>query len=371
MKSFFHGAAALSGLIIGVGIFGVPYVTAQVGFWVGLFWIGAVGALVLVVHLLYGEIVSATPGTHRLPGYVGWVFGKKVKKIILITDVVRFWGLQLAYLIVGGTFLAILLQPYFKGDVAAYSVALFAVVALITFFGLRIVDRVEFYLAALLVGAFLIIVGRSLAQIDFANLLVGSRGGGFFSPYGVIMVSLSGAAAIPEIWDIVKRNKKTFRASIIFGTLIPLIVTALFALAVVGVTGINTSEEAISGLQGALGHEIVLFGAFVGFLAIITSYMVIALYLQEVLKYDFLVKHTPAWGFAVGVPLLLFLMGAQSFISVIDVVGSVLFGIEGIVIVAVAIVIMRRKRISWLFWKSFAGIIAAILLSVGVLQKLL
>ena len=197
MKRFLHAVATLSGLIIGVGIFGVPFVAAQVGFKTALFWIVLVGLLVMAVHLFYGEVVAATPGKHRLPGYVGPILGAHAKQIVLITDLVRFWGLQLAYLIVGGTFLSLLLTPYFGGDAFLYSLILFAVVALSTFFGLRMVDRIEFFLTWLLLGAILLIIGRAVPYIQIENLLRAGEGG-FFIPYGIMIVALSVAPAPPE-----------------------------------------------------------------------------------------------------------------------------------------------------------------------------
>lgn len=369
MKKFLHAVATLSGLIIGVGIFGVPYVTAQVGFKAGIFWIAAVGILVMAVHLFYGEVVAATPGKHRLPGYVGRVMGKSGKQIVMITDLVRFWGLQLAYLIVGGTFLSLLLAPYFGGDAFLYSLILFAVVAVSTFFGLRFVDRIEFVLTWFLLGAILLIVGRAAPHIQIENLLqVGE--GGFFLPYGVIIVALAGAPAIPEMWDIVRGRRKIFRSAIIVGTLIPIIVTALFAWAVVGVTGSGTSPEAIEGLRGALGTRIVTLGAFAGLLAILTSYLVIALYMQEMLRYDFLVKRTPAWAGALSIPLLLFFIGAHNFIEVIDIIGSVLFGIEGILILGAAVLMLWRKKTRSRSIKIAIAILVGLCFALGVLQKL-
>lgn len=369
MKSFLHAVATLSGLIIGVGIFGVPFVTAQVGFKAGMFWIVLVGLLVMAVHLFYGEVVAATPGKHRLPGYVGRIMGAHTKQIVMITDLVRFWGLQLAYLIVGGTFLSLLLTPYFGGDAFLYSLILFAVVAFSTFFGLRFVEKIGFVLTWFLLGALLLIVGRAAPHVQVENLLrVGE--GGFFLPYGIMIVALAGAPAIPEMWDIVRGRKKMFRLAIVVGTLIPIIITVLFAWAVVGVTGSGTSPEAIEGLRGALGTHVVTLGAFAGLLAILTSYLVIALYMQEMLRYDFLVKRTAAWGFAVSLPLLLFFIGAHDFIEVIDLIGSVLFGIEGIIILGAAVLIMRRRKTGSRKFKIFTAIIVGLCFALGVLQKL-
>ncbi|MDO8505690.1 MAG: aromatic amino acid transport family protein [bacterium] len=369
MKRFLHAVATLSGLSIGVGIFGVPFVTAQVGFKVGMFWIALVGLLVIAVHLFYGEVVAATAGKHRLPGYVGRVMGPHAKQIVMITDLVRFWGLQLAYLIVGGTFLSLLLTPYFGGDSFLYSLILFAFVALSTLFGLRFVNRIEFVLTWFLLGAILLIVGRAVPHIQIENLLAFGKGS-FFLPYGIIIVALGGAPAIPEMWDILRGRKKMFRAAILVGTLIPILVTGLFTFAIVGVTGSGTSLEAVEGLRGALGARIVTLGAFAGFLAILTSYLVIALYMQEMLRYDFLVKRSLAWGFAVSIPLLLFLIGAHNFIEVIDIIGSVLFGIEGIIILVASVLIMRRRKTSARGIKIGIAIIVGLCFALGVIQKL-
>ncbi len=370
MKRFFHGVATLCGLIVGVGMFGVPFVAARAGLGVGMFWIGLLGSVILLLHLFYGEVISATPGKHRLPGYVGHFFGKKWKRVVMVIDVLRFWGLQIAYMIVGGTFLSLLFHDAFGGTPRFYSIILFFIVAVITYFGLRLVDRIEFAMTWILLGAFLLIIVRAFGHFNPAHI-VAATGQGFFLPYGVVMVSLAGAAAIPEVWDIVGRRKKIFRASIIVGTIIPIILTAFFALAVVGASGSATSQEAISGLRNIFGSGILMIGAGVGALSIATSYIVIALYLQEALRYDFLVKHTPAWLFAVGVPFVLFVSGVQSFVNIIDIIGAVFFGLEGILIVALALAVAKRRRLHITFLTRAAGVLVALLLLFGVMHKLI
>ena len=69
-------------------------------------------------------------------------------------------------------------------------------------------------------------------------------------------------------------------------------------------------------------------------------------------------------------PLLLFFAGARSFIEVIDIIGSVLFGIEGVLIVAVALAMVRRRKLGWVRFKTIVGILAALVLALGVIQKL-
>src|SRR3989338_7927286 len=104
MRVFLQSTATLIGMIVGVGIFGVPYVVAQVGFVPGLAWILGIGLLILAVHLLYGEVVTATSGRHRLPGYAERYLGRPFKHILAIAEVLGYWGASVAYIIVGGRF---------------------------------------------------------------------------------------------------------------------------------------------------------------------------------------------------------------------------------------------------------------------------
>ena len=59
----------LVGMIIGVGIFGVPYVLSRAGLVPGIFYFIVLGAAIILVHLFYGEAVLRTNGRHRLVGY--------------------------------------------------------------------------------------------------------------------------------------------------------------------------------------------------------------------------------------------------------------------------------------------------------------
>ena len=64
-KNFCGATATLIGTIVGVGIFGVPYVVAKSGFLLGLLFLFGLGGVALLLHLFYGEIVLRTPGGSR------------------------------------------------------------------------------------------------------------------------------------------------------------------------------------------------------------------------------------------------------------------------------------------------------------------
>src|SRR3989339_612129 len=90
--NFFYAVAILIGMIIGAGIFGIPYVVAQAGFAVGLFYLVLLGGAVMLLHLFYGEIVLRTKQEHRLIGYAAKYLGKEAKKIATLTVLFEYYG---------------------------------------------------------------------------------------------------------------------------------------------------------------------------------------------------------------------------------------------------------------------------------------
>src|SRR3989344_3479182 len=99
------GTLMLSGMIIGAGMFAIPFVFSQAGFWLGIFELVLLGVVVIVIHLSYAEVVLATGETHRLPGYVGIYLGRWGKMISFASIALSALGTLLVYLLLGSTFL--------------------------------------------------------------------------------------------------------------------------------------------------------------------------------------------------------------------------------------------------------------------------
>src|SRR3972149_565150 len=68
-RKFLHAVAVLVGTMVGAGVYGVPFVFAKAGFWVGTVWLVAVAGLLCVLQLLFAELTLATQGVHQLVGY--------------------------------------------------------------------------------------------------------------------------------------------------------------------------------------------------------------------------------------------------------------------------------------------------------------
>jgi len=61
-KKFWAATFTLTGTMIGAGVLGLPYVFAQSGFVIGLFWLIILGSILIFVNLSLGEITLRTKG---------------------------------------------------------------------------------------------------------------------------------------------------------------------------------------------------------------------------------------------------------------------------------------------------------------------
>jgi len=340
-KSFFYAVAVLIGMIVGVGIFGIPYAVAQAGFVAGLFYLVILTVAILIVHLLYGEIVLRTPSDHGLVGYADKYLGASGKRVMGAVIIFEFYGGLLAYLIAGGKFLNVALGRFLGGSDMIWSLVFFSVGALIVFAGLKTVAPSEFFMTIFMVAIAAIIFIKGAPIIKITNLPA-VNWAKFFLPYGIILFSLTGGAAIPEVRQILKNQEHNFKKIIVLGTLIPAVVYFFFTLGIVGVTGSATSKDAISGLTPHFGAWVVMLGAIFGFLAVITSYLVVATNLRRVFRQDYKINKFLAWALVCFVPLILYWLGINDFIYVIGLVGALAVGAEGIMTI---LIYWRAKKL--------------------------
>jgi len=331
-KKFLSAMSVLIGVIIGAGIFGIPYVVAKGGIIPGLFYFLVLSLVVLLLHLCFGEVVLRTKEKHRLVGFAQKYLGKWGKFLITISTILGTTGVLLAYLILGGEFLKIIF--YFSNLSPFHFTLIFWVILIYFIFkGIKAIGPTEiftnftFFLIISIVFYFL------LPKINLENFsLINLKE--IFLPYGVIMFSLVGFVGIPEMADILKTSeeRKSFKKIIIIASAIVIILYLLFSLAIVGVSGENTSPETLSGLVPFLGQKIIILGALFGVITLADSFLVICLFLRNTLIYDFRFPKILASFISSGLPLILFLIGLRAFILVIGFVGTILGMIEGVVI---------------------------------------
>lgn len=332
------------GAIVGVGLFGLPYAFAQGGFALGLLEFLFLGGMLVVLQLMVGEIVAQTPGHHRLVNYIGIYTGRFWKWVTLVALSLGIWGALLAYMLVGGTFLHLLLSPVLGGDPAMYSYALAIIASALVLGGLTLASRIEYLVVGALLFLFTFIILASVPQVEVSHYATLNLKD-FFIPYGVILFSLSGMGIVPELKDVLgKKYQRLLSPVIVTGMAIILVLYALFAFAVVGVTGGETSSMAFEGLIPHLGETFRVVATLLGSLTILSIYMVLGIELLNTFKFDFNLRHRTAWFLVCAVPVILFAVGMREFVDIIGFVGSVFGGILGI-LVALSYWAMRRRGI--------------------------
>ena len=331
-----YAIAIISGTIIGAGIFALPYVTLQVGFWVILAYFLILGSLVVLIHLFFGELSLKTPDFKRLPGFAKIYLGKQGQIIAYISTIFGIFGALLAYLILGGGFLtelAKLYLPALGGNILFYTLFYFFIGAFLIFYGIKAIEKVEFWGLILFLVILFAVFFKGASFINIDNLFIGrGQWSNLFLPYGVILFSLWGAALIPEAEEMLGERKKMFSKIIPVTILIPALVYLFFIYITLGITGVQTTEDALSGLTNVLGDRIVALALLFGLLTTFTSFVALGLTLKKVFCYDLRLSKKLAWLITCFIPLFLYLIGIQSFIAVIGVVGGIMLAVDGILI---------------------------------------
>src|SRR3989344_4911259 len=159
-------AVLVSG-VIGVGIFGVPFVFAKAGFLTGLFFLAGLTALILAINLAYGEIILRTDQTHHLVGYAGIYLGDLVKKVAFFTFLLGIYSALLAYIVVAGEFLTNVVSLKFYFPPGSLSIVFFVAGALAVAAGLKTLARVDFWVASFYVVAVAGIGLLGISHIEF------------------------------------------------------------------------------------------------------------------------------------------------------------------------------------------------------------
>lgn len=344
LTGFVEAVLVLSGMIIGVGMFAIPYSFAAVGFWLGTIELIILVGVILLFHLLYGEVILQTPEFHRMPGYAKLYLGRPAVFLARFSALLGITGVLLAYILLGSKFLQnIFWQFGIGGDNLVWAAIVTGAAALITVFPLRKEAAVNGILTSVLI-VFTVFLSVYLLFFHFdAARLGGFNPSNIFIPYGILLFALSGGAVIPDLVMVLGRDRIGVRRAIFTGTLIPAVLYFIFALAVVGTFGVAVGEETVSNLASLDGVYLVFFGSLVGFLAVFTSLVVLGKSFQLLFNLDFKVPRILAWSMATLIPFAFFLAGLHNFIAIIGAVGAISVGIDSALTIEMYNAIEKRK----------------------------
>jgi tyrosine-specific transport protein len=330
VKKFLYALALFCGTVIGVGLFGLPYVASKIGFIPLLFYFIGLGVVAIISVLIYGEMISRTKGKHRLPGYVGIYLGKKFKNLSFVTQTIGMTGAMLAYIIVGGGFLSDLVRPYLGGPKVLYILIFFAAGSFIIYLTSKEVAQTELVMLFFFFVVIGLLIYRCLPFISVSNFS-GFNLKYFFLPYGVVLFSIWGASIVPEVKDfLAPKHINLLKPVLISGILISIITYLIFVIAILGVTGSQTTPDALTGLQNVFSDGVIIIFLIFGILTTFTSYITLGLTLKKVFWYDLKLPRLISWFLVVIIPLSLYALGITNFIVIISFTGAVTLGIDTI-----------------------------------------
>jgi amino acid permease len=79
---------------------------------------------------------------------------------------------------------------------------------------------------------------------------------------------------------------------------------------------------------------LIVAGNIFAFFTLSTSFLSLGIGLKQILEFDLRVDRRIAWLLVALAPFLLFLSGFKDFISILSLVGSISFGVSGLLIIA-------------------------------------
>ena len=113
-----------------------------------------------------------------------------------------------------------------------------------------------------------------------------------------------------------------------------MIVTVVITdIAVIGVTGGNTTEIASIGLATVFGGFGYIVLHLFAILAMASSFIALGYALKESYRIDFKLPHSEAWMLTVALPVVLIMIGARLFVGTLEIAGAFAGGIAGITVV--------------------------------------
>lgn len=333
----------ITGMTIGAGVLGLPYAVARAGVVVGLLAIAIFGLVMLGLNLMIGELAARTRDPLQIPGLAARYLGTGAGRLLTVTFLFTGLGALLAYLVGAGATLSALLG----GSNQSWSVLFWLAGSLVVARGLGVVKYAEKYVSTIVM---LFLAGLSIYALGSlpavpatvaASAPPPSGSGAWLLLSGVIIFALRASPSIAQAEAVLPGNPAGFKRAVAGGTLLPIGLYLLFSYAVVRATGIMTTEVATVGLGATLGRGALVVGNILATLAMGGAFIGLSTAVRESLQWDFKLSRIAALGLTLGVPLLLFLAGLQSFIRVLEVVGGVFVGLEAVVI---TLVYLRARR---------------------------
>lgn len=332
-KKFFFAVATLVSAIVGAGIFAMPYAFARAGFWASLVVFLVLAGINIVIMLMYAEVMLRTQGIHHeATGYAKTYLGRPGRIVMLFANLLGMYGGLLIYIIAGGDFLRSVFGSGAPLTPLIWGIIFFGICAIFVIMGLRAVAKADLIFMALFIILVAVIFILAVPKISSANFAAVDLTQILF-PFGVIIFSLSGSAAITLMNNILKGQAHKLGKAVLWGSVIATAISLVFTIAILGLGGLQTTSDSVGTVRQYLPSIASLAMAIFGLLAVSTSFLIYSLVLRDMYMFDYKIKRGWALLLTLIFPIAFFFFDVTGFIAAISFVGSLTGGLTGIIYV--------------------------------------
>lgn len=349
-------AGILAGTIIGAGMFSLPFIFNSVGLTTGFFYLLAFSLIYIYLYIFYADLIIKTPGDHRFVGYSKIYLGQKGYWLSFFVGPVQLFFVLTVYLILAPSFLKLFMDGGYTYNLLLFWLIGSAVILVST----KKIALMEFLITVGMAGIIFLVFTAGFKGFLSFNGGWGSLDLSDFFVAGPILFSLAGSLAVPEVVRYFKEAKvplSYLKRTLVLGSIIPPIVYGLFVSGVLGLSG-NVSGDSVSGLINKVSPHFLSLVGILGFLCIISSYIIIGVSARRNLSHDIGVPRWLSRVLVVIVPLLLYFAGFSDFIKLVSFIGAIFLPLEGIFIILMWFKANKISNKPSIINKGFGKIIA-------------
>lgn len=304
---FLGGVLLVAGTSIGAGMLALPVISSFTGFFPSFLALFLTWLFMYITSILILEVNLAAPGETNLISMAGRTLGAPGRAVCWVIYLLLLYSLTAAY--IGGSAPPVLAAiQWMTGKTAPTwlaSLPLLALFALFVYLGTRAVDYVNRIFMLGLVITYVALIALLPPHLEW-NLLSRIEISAIKYAVPVMFTSFGFHIIIPTLSTYLEYDRKQLRRILFVGSVIPLLVYALWELMILGVvpaqgatslySAWEAGETSAAPLAAFLQNPwIAVYANGFSFFAIVTSFLGVSLSLSDFLG-DGLKMHRFTWG---------------------------------------------------------------------------
>ncbi|QVL58342.1 MAG: tyrosine transporter [Simkaniaceae bacterium] len=292
------GTFLIAGTMIGAGMLGIPLVTGASGFWPGILVTAIVWFFMYCTGLLFLEVTLWMPDGSNVLSIAGRFFGKGGRLISGGMFVFLYYCLMIAYFAAGAPLLAEAFSSVGLNFTGWEMFAVFGFIfGLIVAIGPKSIDRVNIMMSVAMIAAWFILIGSGGEEVDSVRLKF-TKWPAMLMAMPVLFSAFGFHNVIPSLCTYLKRDKKSLRFAVFWGSFLPLIVYIVWQWLVIGAVPQGVLAKTLekgTPITAAFGSvtgnpSFAIIGRFFAFFAIVTSTLGVAFSMVDFLGDGFKIE---------------------------------------------------------------------------------